>query len=77
MSTQELPEDIFSRKPVAQRMCKIIAELEPSAISPLALDGSWGSGKTIHAQRLKEEFELKYNDSIKCIYWNASITFDK
>ena len=72
MYTQELPEDIFSRKPVAQRMCKIIAELEPSAISPLALDGSWGSGKTIHAQRLKEEFELKYNDSIKCIYWNAS-----
>ncbi|MBR5522914.1 MAG: hypothetical protein IKV82_05575 [Akkermansia sp.] len=72
MTTQELPKDIFKRKVVAQRMCKIIAELEPSTISPLALDGSWGSGKTIHAQRLKEEFELKYNDTIKCIYWNAS-----
>ncbi|MGM9600360.1 MAG: P-loop NTPase fold protein [Faecousia sp.] len=71
MSTQALPEDIFRRKPVAQRMCKIIAELAPSAISPLALDGSWGCGKTIHAQRLKEEFESKYKDSIKCIYWNA------
>lgn len=72
MSTQKLPEDIFRRKPVAQRMCKIIAELEHSAISPLALDGSWGSGKTIHAQRIKEEFTSNYSDSIKCLYWNAS-----
>jgi len=72
MSTQKLPEDIFRRKPVAQRMCKIIAELEHSAISPLALDGSWGSGKTIHAQRIKEEFSSNYSDSIKCLYWNAS-----
>lgn len=72
MITQEIPEDIFKRKVVAQRMCKIIAKLEPTAVSPLVLNGAWGSGKTTHAQRIKECFELNYKETIKCIYWNAS-----
>lgn len=53
-------------------MCKYIVETPSDIISPIILDGPWGSGKTTHAIRMRECFRREYKDSVKCIYWNAS-----
>ena len=67
-----LPPDIFGRERIAEQMCQLIVDIKAEAISPLALDGKWGSGKSVHAERMKKCFEDKHADKIKCIYWNAS-----
>lgn len=67
-----LPPDIFERGRIAEQMCQLIVDMKAEAISPLALDGKWGSGKSVHAERMKKCFEDKHADKIKCIYWNAS-----
>ena len=67
-----LPPDIFERGRIAEQMCQLIVDMNAEAISPLALDGKWGSGKSVHAERMKKCFEDKHADKIKCIYWNAS-----
>lgn len=67
-----LPPDIFERGRIAEQMCQLIVDMNAEAISPLALDGNWGSGKSVHAERMKKCFEDKHADKIKCIYWNAS-----
>lgn len=67
-----IPADIFGRGRIADQMCQLIVDMKAEAISPLALDGKWGSGKSVHAGRMKKCFEDKYADQIKCIYWNAS-----
>ncbi len=67
-----LPPDIFGRERIAEQMCQLIVDMKAEAISPLALDGKWGSGKSVHAERMKKCFEDKHADKIKCIYWNAS-----
>lgn len=53
-------------------MCKYIVETPSDIISPIILDGQWGSGKTTHAIRMRECIRREYKDSVKCIYWNAS-----
>ena len=67
-----LPPDIFGRERIAEQMCQLIVDMKAEGISPLALDGKWGSGKSVHAERMKKCFEDKHADKIKCIYWNAS-----
>lgn len=67
-----LPPDIFKRGRIAEQMCQLIVDMKAEAISPLALDGKWGCGKSTHALRMKKCFENHHQDQVKCIYWNAS-----
>ena len=67
-----LPPDIFERGRIAEQMCQLIVDMKAEAISPLALDGKWGCGKSTHALRMKKCFENHHQDQVKCIYWNAS-----
>ena len=67
-----LPPDIFERGRIAVQMCQLIVDMKAEAISPLALDGKWGCGKSTHALRMKKCFENHHQDQVKCIYWNAS-----
>ena len=67
-----IQSDIFNRESIAKTMCKYIVETPSDIISPIILDGQWGSGKTTHAIRMRECIRREYKDSVKCIYWNAS-----
>lgn len=67
-----IPEDIFRRERIAEQMCQLIADTKAKVISPLAIDGKWGSGKSVHAQRIKKCFDEHHQERVKCIYWNAS-----
>lgn len=67
----ELPPDIFQRVSSAKSMCKLIEDLPGINHSPFVLDGPWGCGKTIQAERIKEIFKNEHKN-IKCIYWNAA-----
>ncbi|MDO4410074.1 MAG: P-loop NTPase fold protein [Akkermansia sp.] len=71
---ESLNSDIFHRESIAKTMCKYIVETSTEIISPIVLDGPWGSGKTTHAERIRECFLREYNDTVKCIYWNASFS---
>ncbi len=68
----ELP-DYFNREPIAYKMCGLIVNAAAKDISPIVLDGPWGSGKTVHAKRMAEIFNSdKYKEDVKCVYWNAA-----
>ena len=65
--------DYFNREPIAHKMCELIANAAAKDISPVVLDGPWGSGKTVHAKRMVEIFNSdKYEVDVKCVYWNAA-----
>lgn len=65
--------DYFNRESIAHKMCELIANSTAKDISPVVLDGPWGSGKTVHAKRMVEIFNSdKYKDDVKCVYWNAA-----
>lgn len=68
----ELPEDIFQREEIAKSMCELICSAPADAISPVVLQGPWGSGKSTHAMRMMEHINKNYTETHKCIYWNAS-----
>lgn len=70
--TEKILPDYFNREPIARKMCELIVNAETVDISPIVLDGPWGSGKTVHAGRLKEILENEYQDTVKCVYWNAA-----
>ena len=70
--TVELPEDIFQRESIAQSMCELICSAPSEAISPVVLQGPWGSGKSTHAMRMMKYFNENHAQTHKCIYWNAS-----
>lgn len=67
-----LPEDIFHRESIAESMCELICSAPAEAVSPIALNGPWGSGKTTHALRIQKCIQEKYGDSHQCLYWNAA-----
>lgn len=70
-----LPEDIFRRTQIAERMCDVICTSDAKIISPVVINGPWGCGKTVHAQRMiKILSSPKYVSSHKCVYWNAAIS---
>lgn len=71
-STPKLPKDIFQRESLAESMCELICKATSEAVSPIALNGPWGSGKTTHALRLQKCIREKYGDSHQCLYWNAA-----
>lgn len=68
----ELPNDIFQRAALAESMTKLICDASTEKLSPVALQGPWGCGKTVHAKRIKICIEEKFADTHKCIYWNAA-----
>ena len=68
-----IPEDIFGRARIAEQMCKYIVETPYKIISPVVLDGPWGSGKTVHVKRMREHFRKHYGGTTKCVYWNAAM----
>lgn len=68
----KLPPDIFKRGLLAESLCEIICSAPAEAISPLVLQGPWGSGKTVHARRIQKCILNKYSKTHKCIYWDAA-----
>ena len=65
--------DYFNREPIAQKMCELIVNAKAMDISPVVLDGQWGCGKTVHAQRMNFILNSdKYKDDVVCVYWNAA-----
>lgn len=69
---ETLPADIFNRESIAQAMSRILCEFDRQDVSPAVLNGPWGCGKSVHAQRMKQYIEDTYAEAHKCIYWNAS-----
>lgn len=67
-----LPEDIFQRQALAESMGELICTTNSATLSPVALQGPWGCGKTIHAKRIQAFIQEKYAETHKCIYWNAA-----
>lgn len=72
LPNSDIPADIFQREAIAQSMCELICSAPAETLSPVALQGPWGCGKTVHAQRVKRCIEEKFADSHKCVYWNAA-----
>lgn len=70
--TNTLPEDIFQRQALAESMGELICTTNSATLSPVALQGPWGCGKTIHAKRIQAFIQEKYAETHKCIYWNAA-----
>lgn len=64
--------DIFQREAIARSMCELICRSSSEALSPVSLQGPWGSGKSVHAHRIKRIIEEQYSNTHKCIYWNAA-----
>lgn len=73
-TTPELPKDIFQRESIAESMSELICNAPAEAVSPIALNGPWGSGKTTHALRIQKYIQEKHGDSHQCLYWNAART---
>lgn len=69
---EEMPDDVFGREFIAQKMSDLICSSKHNDISPIALDGPWGSGKTVHAKRMENYIKLKKQDTHLCVYWNAA-----
>lgn len=61
--------DEFTRKPIAEKIIKLL----DSAIdvSPLIIDGKWGTGKTEFCFKLKNLIEANYTNNYKVGYVNA------
>ena len=63
--------DDFNRKPIAEKIIKLLeSDIE---VSPLLIDGDWGTGKSEFCQKLinlmdKEKYHLVYVDAFKTDY---------
>tara|TARA_R110001606_G_scaffold193488_1_gene341170 strand:- start:310 stop:1725 length:1416 start_codon:yes stop_codon:yes gene_type:complete len=63
----ELPEDLFGREAIAE---KIKGLLESNIdLSPMAIDGDWGIGKTVFCHRLIKK--IKESGKLNCVYIDA------
>lgn len=61
--------DEFSRKPIAEKIIKLLNS--PIDVSPLIIDGKWGTGKTEFCFKLKNLIELDNSNNYKVGYINA------
>ena len=59
--------DEYCRKPIAEKIAKLLSMKVP--ISPLVIDGKWGSGKTEFCFKLKNH--LSQLEGIQCVYIDA------
>jgi len=63
--------DDFNRKPIAEKIIKLLeSDID---VSPLLIDGDWGTGKSEFCQKLinlmdKEKYHLVYVDAFKTDY---------
>lgn len=64
----ELPDDDFQRQDVAIKLAELLAS--DIDVSPLLLNGNWGSGKTTLVRRLENQL-IERRDNIEHIYINA------
>lgn len=64
----ELPDDDFQREDVAIKLAELLAS--DIDVSPLLLNGNWGSGKTTLVRRLENQL-IEYHDDIEHVYINA------
>lgn len=64
----QLPSDDFSRNAIAEKLVKII--LSEKNISPVMINGDWGTGKTVLANRIRNRIIEHHNDTT-CVYFNA------
>ena len=61
--------DDFVREPFAKRLIELIQN--NYEIFPLAINGSWGTGKTEFCQKTVHLINQKYNDSLTAEYFDA------
>lgn len=61
--------DEFSRKPIAEKIIKLLHS--PIDVSPLIIDGKWGTGKTEFCFKLKNLIESDNSNNYKVGYINA------
>lgn len=65
METQALEKtfathDEFNRKPIAENIIKLLTS--PIDLSPLVIDGGWGTGKTEFCQKLIRLMQEQHRD---------------
>lgn len=60
--------DEFKRKPIADKAITLL--LSDVDVSPMVIDGQWGSGKTEFCHKLIDILEIE-NDHVKCVYVDA------
>lgn len=61
--------DEFDRKPIAK---KLITMIESNlAISPMVIDGNWGTGKTEFCTKTLHLIKTEHQDSLTCAYIDA------
>lgn len=61
--------DEFSRRPIAEKIIKLLDS--PIDVSPLIIDGKWGTGKTEFCFKLKNLIESDNSNNYKVGYINA------
>ncbi len=64
----QLPEDDFSRDVIAEKLVKVI--LSENNISPVLINGDWGTGKTVLANRIRNKL-IEHPEKSTCVYINA------
>lgn len=61
--------DEFERKPIAQKLINLL--MSDIDISPLVIDGQWGTGKTEFCQKTKNLIKESYEGKLDCAYIDA------
>jgi predicted KAP-like P-loop ATPase len=62
-------EDDFARKPIAEKLIQLL--INDIDISPLVINGEWGTGKTYFCKKTKNLIDKDYNDKLLCTYIDA------
>lgn len=62
-------EDDFIRKPIAEKLIELL--MSDIDISPIVIDGEWGTGKTYFCKKTKKLIEANHNNKISCAYIDA------
>ncbi|RAP36650.1 hypothetical protein B1207_07545 [Legionella quinlivanii] len=62
-------EDDFDRKKVSIKLIELL--IRDIDISPIVINGEWGTGKTIFCKKTTDLIEKNYKDVIECTYIDA------
>lgn len=67
----ELPDDILNREPIAEKLVSLLTD-DQLNLSPILINGKWGSGKTTFCKRLLSKMDGTSSDKVLMpIYINA------
>ncbi|BCZ96738.1 TPA: hypothetical protein I8Z88_002757 [Legionella pneumophila] len=62
-------EDDFRRKPIAEKLIELLqSDID---ISPIIIDGEWGTGKTYFCKKTKSLIENNHQENFLCTYIDA------